>query len=173
MPDNASDWQGGPKRLCLGLLIATATPAACAVAQVAGQKPSIETGGHRITVQTTGQVDHTVLMDNRVILHDIVDEFVALRGPYVGEGRTYLFIDENAGGNACGGQFQAVEIKPDGTSISPAFGNCNDAPIVSVRDGALHVTTPSYRGLYSAGSRFIAAESVIYRDGKLLHRGSK
>ena len=68
MPSDANDWRNRPKRIWLGLLIATAGPGASAMAQVPGQTAVIETGDHRVVVQAAGQVDHTVLVDGRFVL---------------------------------------------------------------------------------------------------------
>ncbi len=119
------------------------------------------------TVQVVAaQGGHQVLVDGRVLATDRDDDRVVIRGTHEGNGRIYVLIEEQSGGNACPSMFQAVDLIPampalqvGAITMSPRFGNCSDVPQVSVSGGALRVSVPAFRAAPAATFRF--------RDGHL------
>ncbi len=123
--------------------------------------PSVQAAGHAVTVNTGGITAHQVLVDGRVVLNDTTDEFVSFRGPFSGDGKIYVLIEEAPGGNACAAQYQALDLSRVPPTLSPVFGNCSDLPRITMVGSALRVVFPAFR----AGK----AERDVYRNGRLSH----
>lgn len=112
------------------------------------------------TVQVVAaQGSHQVLVDGRVLATDRDDDRVVIRSTHEGNGRTYVLIEEQSGGNACPSMFQAVDLSGGALMISPRFGNCSDVPQVSVSNGALRVSVPAFRAAPAA--------TFVFRNGRL------
>lgn len=112
------------------------------------------------TVQVVAaQGGHQVLVDGRVLATDRDDDRVVIRSTYEGNGRIYVLIEEQSGGNACPSMFQAVDLSGGAITMSPRLGNCSDVPQVSVSGGALRVSVPAFRAAPAATFKF--------RDGHL------
>lgn len=112
------------------------------------------------TVQVVAaQGGHQVLVDGRVLATDRDDDRVVIRSTHEGNGRIYVLIEEQSGGNACPSMFQAVDLSGGAIMMSPRLGNCSDAPQVSISGGALRVSVPAFRAAPAATFKF--------RDGHL------
>ena len=112
------------------------------------------------TVQVVAaQGGHQVLVDGRVLATDRDDDRVKLRSTHEGNGRTYVLIEEQSGGNDCPSMFQAIDLSGGAAMISPRFGNCSDVPQVSVGGGALRVSVPAFHAA--------PATTFVFRDGRL------
>jgi hypothetical protein len=150
------------------LRLATAfllTAAAAANAQMS-MATHLTASGHAISVNSMSMTDHIVLYDGHVLLSDKVDQFVSLDGPYTGQGRTFILIDEEPGGNACEGNFQAIEVAGAVPAPSKQFGNCDDQAKVWVARGVLHIVTPKYQVAGMSGN-IVPEAAYTYSKGVL------
>jgi hypothetical protein len=114
------------------------------------------------SVQVFGQHpgEIIVVVGDRVVIHDDHDMTVSIQGIYEGEGRTYVLVEENSGGNGCPGLFQAIDLTSTiGPQVSKPFGTCSDLPKASVQSGNLQVTLPRMDGKGNI--------TYSYFDGKL------
>lgn len=123
--------------LVIGVLVASGS-------ELGAPSSSLKAGKHFLSVRKEGLTDHTVMLDGRPLLRDQVSQFVTLIGSYEGNSRSYVLIHEDPGGNACGGQYKAIDLTSQPFWISPAFGNCSDQAQATVVGGVLHIGMPAF-----------------------------
>lgn len=115
-------------------------------------------GGRTVQVVKAGTTHH-IVVDGRILASDSEDDRVLIQGVHQGEGRTYVLIAEQSGGNACPSLYQAIDLSGDAAVISPQFGNCSDLPRITISGGALRVSVPAFRAARPA--------TYLFRDGRL------
>lgn len=155
-------------RFLSAFLSAAALCTSLGPALAADPQSSLDAAGHHLAVVSEGDTIHRVTVDGKPVFTDPADERLGLTGPYSGQGKTYVLLAEESGGNGCEVVYQAMDLTRLPVKISPVFGNCGGAEAL-VRNGALHVTTGAYTGRPVAGSPLIAGESVTYQNGRLVH----
>jgi hypothetical protein len=94
------------------------------------------------------EISHFEVLINKTVVYSDDDMLVNVEGVYAGAGHTYLLLEKQTGGNACGSDFQALDLTPARPAISPRFGNCSSHPKVSVVNGTLRVVSQGYEGRF-------------------------
>ena len=158
--------------LCRAIvMLCAAAPLLATTAARAEDPRALAAGTHHLTVTRAGDTDFSVFDNGRLILHDKVDEGVWLRGPYTGQGHTYVLLVEWPGGNVCEMLFRAVDLDASPPAFSPQFGNCGDKTTASVRGGILQVTVAPTVSTLASGSKPVAGEIITFGNGHYTHKG--